>query len=74
MEELSSIANTHPLVAFSAFSHGIVSKWKYGLTRDSLLPSEEAFRYKFIPAITGRTDLSENKRHILSLPAKNGSG
>ena len=33
---------------------------------------EEAIRYKFIPAVTGHTDLSENKRHILSLPAKAG--
>ena len=36
LEELSSIANTHPHVAFSAFSHGIVSKWKYLLRTTGL--------------------------------------
>ena len=79
LEELSSIAITQPHAAFCAFTHGVMNKWRYlfgttGEIADSLAiePLEEAIRYKFARAVTGRPAFSENERDILSLPAKMG--
>ena len=77
LEELSSIAVTQPHAAFCAFTHGVVNKWRYlfrttGQINDSLQPLEEAIRYKFARAVTGRPAFSENERDKLSLPAKMG--
>ena len=77
LEELSSIAVTQPHAAFCAFTHGVVNKWRYlfrttGQINDSLQPLEEAIRYKFARAVTGRPAFSENEQDMLSLPAKMG--
>ena len=77
LEELSSIAITQPHAAFCAFPHGVVNKWRYlfrttGQTEDSLQPLDDAIRYKFAPAVTGRQALSKNEQEIMSLPARMG--
>ena len=77
LEELSSIAVIQPHDAICAFTHGVVNKWRYlfrttGQINDSLQPLEEAIRYKFARAVTGRPAFSENERDILSLPARMG--
>ena len=59
VEELSSIAVTQPHAAYSAFTHGLISKWTY-LSRtvpdieSHMKPLEEAIRQKLLPTITGQ--------------------
>ena len=77
LEGLSSVAITQPHAAFCAFTHGVVSKWRYlfrttGQTEESLQSLEDAIRYRFSPAVTGHSALSENERDIISLPARMG--
>ena len=72
LERLSSIAISQPHAAYSAFIHGIVSKWTY-LARtipdiaDLLMPLEITIRYKFLPAITGQPAISDTERNLLAL-------
>ena len=63
--------------AYSWYQCRVVNKWRYlfrttGQTEGSLQPLEDAIRYKFAPAVTGRPALSENERDIISLPARIG--
>ena len=59
VEKLSSIASTEPHMAYSAYTHGLASRWTY-LSRTVpsigplLEPLEEAINLKFLPALTGR--------------------
>ena len=77
LEELSSVAITQPHAAFCAVTYGVVNKWRYlfrttDQTEESLQPLEDAIRYKFAPAVTGRPALNENERDIMSLLARMG--
>ena len=55
---LSSFAITQPHAAYSAFTHGLVSKW-LSVARtipnvdDPFHPLEDCIRHSFIPAVTG---------------------
>ncbi len=56
--KLSEIAKTQPHAAYSAYTHGLASKWTYFLRTipdiaDLLQPLEDAITSKFIPALTG---------------------
>ena len=54
VEQLSNIATTQPHAAYSAFTHGLISKWTY-LARTvpnvetHMKPLEEAIRLKLLP-------------------------
>ncbi len=55
IHELAQIAKTQPHAAYSAFTHGLASKWTYFLRTipdiaHLLQPLEDAIRHKFIPA------------------------
>ena len=81
VEKLSEIAKTQPHVAYSAFTHGLLSKWNYILRvtdweehqpADVLKPLEQAIRMHFIPALTGQPPPGEQMRELLALPARLG--
>ena len=69
IERLSVIAGTQPHAAYAAFTHGLQSRWVY-LSRvapdiaDLLQPVENVLRQKFIPALTGRTQLGDVEREL----------
>jgi len=74
---LATIAKTQPHAAYSAFTHGLASKWTYFLRTipdisDLLLPLEEAINLFFIPALTGRDSISEVERELFALPTRLG--
>ena len=77
LEQLSTIARSHPQAAYSAYSHGLKGKWLY-LARtvpnigNLLQPLENILREKFIPALTGRPAPGDTERELLALPARNG--
>ena len=77
VEQLSSFASSQPHAAYSAFTHGLTSKWTY-LARtthdiDNLLkPLEEAIRHKFLPALAGQSTPNNIERDLLALSARLG--
>ena len=78
VEELATVARTHPQAAYAAFTHGMASKWTYLVrtveaTQQLLQPLEDAVRQLLIPAITGKSDISDLERDLIALPARLGS-
>ena len=75
--KLSLVAASQPQAAYSAFTHGLSSKWMYLMRTtegiDELLqPLEDAIRHKFLPALTGRSVLSDIERRVMALPVRMG--
>lgn len=76
LKTLSAFARTQPHAAYSAFVHGIGSKWLY-LARACpelvkvFAPCETVLRQSFLPALTGR-NISDTERLLLSLPCRLG--
>ena len=56
----------------------LMSTWNY-LMRvvpdlgNKLQPIEEALRFRLLPAITGRSNISDAERHVFALPARRES-
>ena len=74
---LSSSAITQPHAAYSAFTHGLISKWLFIahtiLDVDNLFqPLEECIRHTFIPAVTGHLSPGDLERDLLALPTQIG--
>ena len=74
---LSTIAKREPQAAYSAFIHGVTHRWNYVLRTipnitELLTPLEEAIRHQLIPAITGRSTMSDTERDVLALPCRLG--
>ena len=74
IERLASIASSQPHAAYTAFTHGLAASWNYVshtiLYIEGLLdPVEKAIRHKLLPALTGRSAVSdlERKRFALSV-------
>ena len=73
VECLSSIAHTKPHAAYTAFTHGLMSKWTY-LTRailnigDLLSPIENVIRRKFLTSLTGKNAFNDVTRELMALP------
>ena len=70
---LSTIAKREPQAAYAAFVHGVIHLWNYILKTipnisELLTPLEEAIRYQLIPAITGRSTVSDTEWDVLALP------
>ena len=77
INELAQIAKTQPHAAYSAFTHGLASKWTYFLRTipdiaHLLQPLEDTIRHKLIPALTGRNGVSDAERDLFSLPVRLG--
>ena len=78
VKTLSRIPLTQPRAAYSAFTHGLSSKWNYlmrtipGIS-DLLLPLDEVIDTHFIPALTGHGRVSDLERQLLALPTQLGS-
>ena len=74
---LSAIATTQPHAAFSAFNHGLSSKWSY-LSRT--LPHishqfqqlENTIRTVLIPSLTGQPPPNDMDRDLFALPVRLG--
>ena len=77
VEQLSNIAISQPHAAYSAFTHGLISKWTY-LSRtvpdieNHMKPLEEAIRQKLLPSITGQNAFNDLDRQLLALPVRHG--
>ena len=77
LDHLSSIAITQPHAAFTAFTHGLTSRWTY-LARttpnieDLIKPLEETIRKVFLPNLTGQNAFNDMERDLLALPARLG--
>jgi len=74
---LSSIAETHPHSAYSAFTHNVKHHRSYVMrTIESVgklfQPLEEAIHQPLLPALTGQMPSSEMERGLLSLPCRFG--
>ena len=77
VEKLATIASSQPHAAYPAFTHGLMGKWTYLArtvpgTSDLFKPLEETIRHRFIPALTGRSAISDIERNLLSLPTRLG--
>ena len=81
VEQLSKIAETQPHTAYTAFTHGLASKWNYLLRvtdwellslPEILKPLESAIQSQFIPAITGQPAPGGLVREMLALPVRHG--
>lgn len=77
IRSLAEIAETDPHSAYSAFTHGMVSRWSF-LTRtipdisDLMLPLEEVIHQYLIPALCNRPPSSSTERRIFEQPARLG--
>ena len=77
VKHLSAIAHTQPHAAYSAFIHGLSSKWTY-ISRtipdlEALLqPLEDTIRCSFLPTLTGRSPPNEIERRLFALPCRLG--
>ena len=69
---LSNMADVQPQAAFSAFGHGLFSRWMYFFRTCSIPPDllsqlENCFRIVFIPSLSGRSSVSDVEREWLAL-------
>ena len=74
---LSQIAVIEPHAAYCGFTHGLKSTWSYLMrttpgTCDALSPLEDTIRNEFLPALTGRSAITDQERELLSLPCRLG--
>ena len=77
VEKLSTIAVTHPHVAYSAFTQGLAHRWSYLLRTvpsisEMLKPLEEVIHQRFLPRLTGQPVCGADMRDLLSLPCNLG--
>ena len=74
---LAKIAHSQPQSAYCALINGLMSRWIYLMCvvpdpSNKLQPIEEALRFRFLPAITGRSNISDVERRVFALPARDG--
>ena len=72
---LSTITKKEPQAAYSAFIHGVSHRWNYVLrtvpnVSELLSPLEDAIRHDLIPAITGKSTISDAEQDVLALPCR----
>ena len=77
LHTLSEIAKTEPQAAYCCFTHGLKSTWNYSMrttpdTANYLEPIESIIRHKLIPALTGKSAISDLERELLALPCRLG--
>ena len=77
LKSLAKIASTQPHAAYSAFTHGLTSRWTY-LARTTpnistlLEPLETTIRTELLPTLTGRAPPGDLERDLLALPDRLG--
>ena len=77
LSHLSEIALSQPHAAFSALTHGLLSKWTY-LSRvipnisHVLIPLDSVLRSDLLPALTGRPPPGDLECALFALPARLG--
>ena len=74
---LSTVAESEPQAAYSAFVSGFKNKLSYFMRTipdfsNLLIPIEDNIRNRFIPAITGGRIFNKEERKLLSLPTRYG--
>ena len=74
---LSTVAESQPQAAYSAFLSGFKNRLSYFMRTipnisNLLIPIEYTIRNRFIPAITGGCICNEEERKLLSLPTRYG--
>ena len=74
---LSQVAATEPHAAYCGFTHGLKNTWSYLMRTtpgscDAFTPLEDIIRNEFIPALTGKSAISDQERELLSLPCRLG--
>ena len=74
---LASIAKTQPHAAFAAFTHGIISKWRYiastiPIIAHHLQSLEDVIRSELLPALMGRSPPNDIEHDLLALPDRLG--
>ena len=81
LEILVNIAQSQPLAAYAAYTHGVMSKWNYIFrimdfqetsTADILQPLESKIRTQLLPALTGQNPPNDILRDVFSLPPNLG--
>ena len=77
IDRLTEFAQSQPQSAYCALTNGLLSKWKYLMRvipdlHIKLQPVEDALRFRLLPAITGRRDISDTERQMFALPARDG--
>jgi len=77
LEVLSEIARSEPQAAYCGFTAGFKHKLTYFIRTmpdlvEILKPVDEIINNKLLPAITERSAISDDDRHLFSLPAKMG--
>ena len=75
IERLSTVANTQPQTAYTAFTHGVASRWTYLSrtipdTAELFKPLEDAIRLQFIPSLTDQSPISDAMRELMALPVQ----
>ena len=77
IQQLALIAKSQPHASFSAFTHGLSSKWTY-ISRttpdinDLLLPLDNSIRSILLPELTGRPPPNDLECNLFALPARLG--
>ena len=77
IKTLSEIAKTEPHAAYTAYTHGLQSKWNYlmrtipGISH-LLMPVEDTIRNIFLPALLGSVTVTDEERNLLTLPPRLG--
>ena len=75
--QLAEITTSQPHATYSAFVHGLSSRWTY-LSRtipgvsDLFQPLEDTIHQVFIPSLTGCAPPSKLTRDLLALPVRVG--
>ena len=74
---LSTVTESRPQAAYSAFVSGFKNKLSYFMRTipdisNFLIPVEDTIRNRFIPAITGGCICNEEERKLQSLPTRCG--
>ena len=75
--KLNSIALSQPHAAFSAFTHGLSSKWTCFLrtvpnVENYLQPLEDTIRCQLLPTLIGQCAFTDEFRNLISLPTRLG--
>ena len=74
---LARIAESQPHAAFSAFTHGLSSKWRFvfrtvpGIA-EFLQPLEDVIRCTFLPVLLGISPPNDTLRNLIALPPRWG--
>ena len=77
VKHLAIIAKTEPQATYAAFTHSLIGEWTYFLrtvpvSKEQLTPLEDAIKLYFIPSLTGRAGITDQVRHLISLPTRLG--